>query len=96
MAFKVKAVYRDGVFQPLEPVDELVDRQEVQIEVWPLPLVVEEEAEPGIWPKNLTPEQIRGRLEAVERYHGLVALDDPGVALQVATDDELLEWNLPL
>jgi hypothetical protein len=96
MFVTVKAVYRDGVFRPLEPVDELEDCQEVQLQAWPLPLAGEEEVAPGIWPRELTPGQIQSRREAVRRTRGLVALDDPELALQIATDDELLEWNLPL
>ena len=50
----------------------------------------------GRWPDELTPEQIQSRIEAVQRNYGLVELDDPDLALEVATSDELLEWNLDL
>ncbi|MFB0537750.1 MAG: hypothetical protein ACETWR_22515 [Anaerolineae bacterium] len=50
----------------------------------------------GRWPDELTPQQIQSRVEAVQRNYGLVELDDPELALEVATSDELSEWNLDL
>ena len=80
MPVMVKAVYQGGILQLLEPVDELVDSQEVQIQVWPARSAPAFEVPPGIWPEHLTTEQIQGRREAVRSTRGLVVLDDPDIA----------------
>jgi len=50
----------------------------------------------GRWPDELTPEQIESRLQAVRESRGIVKLDNPEWALEVATSYEILEWNLDL
>ena len=50
----------------------------------------------GRWPDELSQEQIESRLQAVRESRGIVKLDNPEWALEVATSYEILEWNLDL
>jgi hypothetical protein len=42
----IKAIYKHGVFEPVEPIQGLFDDQPVQLQIWPVP--VEEVAFPEI------------------------------------------------
>ncbi len=50
MPVLVKAIYKHGVFEPEEPIEGLMDNQQVQLQVWPA--TVEQVApaeEPAFW-----------------------------------------------
>jgi len=50
MSTLVKAVYKDGVFEPTETIEGLMENQEVQLQVWPvIPEEVVPVVEEGFW-----------------------------------------------
>ena len=48
MPVLVKAIYKRGVFEPIEPIEDLVESQQVHLQVWPaVPGEVPSEVEEG-------------------------------------------------
>lgn len=89
MSNVLTAVYQGkGILRLLEAPDGLESGEQVQVLV--MPFVV---PEASLRPTDLP---LTERIQAVYDDMGLVEIQDPEIARQIAEDDSLLEWNLHL